>query len=137
MKLYVNYRETRTGGDICEGQEGDSWPDHEPTYIEYWVTNVTTKNVTPYHEEVEIECERTPLCVFVVIARYQTGDTFGYSTGNGCIAAVTLELDDAQKIVDKINKGTYRSRHGYNPWEGYFEKLESVDYELHQVLCPE
>ena len=34
-QLYLEYDETRSGGEICKGQEDDPWPSREPTLVTF------------------------------------------------------------------------------------------------------
>lgn len=62
------------------------------------------------------------------MVRYKDGDTFGNSYGHGHIEGVYLSEDKAQEIVESIREGTYNKKLGYVPWDGYFNRLESVNY---------
>ena len=33
--IYISYQEHSTGGEICAGQEGNSFPDHEDEIIDF------------------------------------------------------------------------------------------------------
>ena len=85
---------------------------------------------TPYYESFEVECDEVPEKVYVVYARYSTGSTFGRSEGRLAIEGVYLTRDEAKAVVKSVNDGKYK---GYAPWEGYFETLESIDWESFEV----
>lgn len=127
-KLYLSYEQSERGGQICKGQEGQSYPDREPTYVEFTPLGVYTKR-GDWNETLKIDfleegavVEGTP--VYLVIVRYTTGDTFGYTTGQWNIPLTTLDQDKADRICESIKDNSYP---GYKPWDGYFERLESCE----------
>lgn len=133
--LFVNYSEEYLGGgEICAGQENDAWPSHEDTIQRFTVDNITLSNVTPYHETVEYDLT-TPLPVglFVVVAHYYDGGTFGRTCGYGSIEGVFATHEEAQARADAIDKGAPSVR-GYTPWTGYFAGLERTEVVLAALL---
>ncbi|KKL77081.1 hypothetical protein LCGC14_2038470 [marine sediment metagenome] len=81
--------------------------------------------------------------IYMVVVRYESGDSFGRSYGNWKIVGVYKNVEDAQEILDKIN---YDEKHRYDEdykkeyekefrdWDGYFERFENVDIEVLHVL---
>lgn len=133
--LFVNYSEEHLGGgEICEGQENDAWPSHEDVIQRFDVDNITLKNVTPYHEEVLFDLpEPTPVGLFVVVAHYYDGGTFGRTCGYGSIEGVFSTHEEAQARATDIEKGA-PSIKGYTPWTGYFAGLERTEVVLAPLL---
>lgn len=125
--LYVNYVETYSGGEICEGQENDDWPDHEDAYVDFRVTHIGVVPVTPYHETFEFAFEPpAPAHLFVVVVRYYDGDTFGQTCGYGSVEGVFLTETEAALRVTALKQGSMSVK-GYNPWDGYFAGLTDVE----------
>lgn len=55
-----------------------------------------------------------------------TGNTFGQTHGAWHIVSACESYKEAEEVMDSINNNTYE---GYDPWKGYFEKLENVTIE--------
>lgn len=100
--------------------------------------------------------------LYVVIVEYSTGDTFGRSDGHLAIAFVTENADEAVECKNAIlEQDGYEYEHaysfrektdkkpkwdeqfrdhpknvrqGYAPWNGYFERIESVDVMFLPVM---
>lgn len=71
--------------------------------------------------------------VFVVYVLYQTGGTFATTYGEISIANVLSDLNQAFRLKERIekNEATDKEIHaGYKVWDGYFERLESVNIEV-------
>ena len=129
-RVYVNYSETFTGGGKLPGEEGP-FASREDRHIDFQVKNVSLSPAHPYHVYNYIEIpDPAPKHCYVVVVRYKSGDTFGNSYGNGCIEGVFIHQADAEKRQAELKNGKGRSIHGYKAWEGYFERLESVDIHL-------
>lgn len=133
--LFVNYSEEYLGGgEICEGQEDSAWPSHEDSLQVFTVENITLTNATPYHEEVEFDLPNpTPVGLFVVVAHYADGGTFGRTCGYGSIEGVYLTHEEAQARADAIVAGA-PSIKGYTPWDGYFASLQETEVVLAAIL---
>lgn len=82
--------------------------------------------------------------VWVVIARYSTGDTFGNDTGCAEVMDVLDDAESAERLAEQFR--SYNPRRGKNgeipfrmkgeaevpyyiPWVGYFESLEGIYVE--------
>lgn len=128
MRIYVNYKdEYVSGGETVAGQEGEPWPSHEDTIYHFEPTNATLSNVSSYHEDLEVSLtEPLPNALWIVYVRYSTGNTFGRSLGHGSIEGAFVTHDEAKARATEIEKGG-PSIKGYTPWDGYFERLESVE----------
>lgn len=79
-------------------------------------------------EDIQDDPEFPPVVgdtVYIVVARYGTGDTFGSSGGQMAYMVATKDLDKAKKLV--ANPGLMRPHEGaFLPWEGYFEWLQDL-----------
>jgi hypothetical protein len=134
LEVWVSWEYTSaTGGGICEGQEDDSYPNHEPEHKEHEVLGIFTSDSndrgwSTYSERLDVEFEPTPgNTAFLVVVTYQTGCTFGYSTGNVSIVDVFDSEEEADKTARAIREGTFPGQH--HDWTGYFESLEGIDVQ--------
>lgn len=133
-KLYIKYWETRTGGEKINPDE--TWSDYEDEFIEFGITSVSTARDPQHWLYHEVDSDITEgEWAFVVLVRYESGCTFGRTLGNHYIQGVYKMRDDAQAVRDSIQDGSYCKQGGYSykPWEGYFERLESVDVQPYLV----
>lgn len=125
MKIYVNYESHgSSGGEICAGEENDPRRSYEDTIYDESVTRITKQNVTPYHEEFDIDWDGS---AFVVAVRYFDGDTFGRSCGHLQIWSVHKTREEAEEMARMINDGKQPNSKKYPMWTGYFAGIESVD----------
>lgn len=135
VPLYILYREERSGGDICEGEEDSEWPNHDPTNV---VVTFQSLHRTAagtgrfFYDAIEVipdVAAQTSLCLAVV--RYSTGDTFGRTNGMwsvvGAYPTVTLAETALSQALDPAN-----SQH--KPWEGYFERVEQTEVHVVPVM---
>jgi len=129
--LYLNYNEYVSGGEIED--PSDRWsnrtPEHKDFNPRYLFLDRDLAGTFAHglsDEEIFGEFEAGDIA-YLLYVRYQTGDTFGYSTGNWHIIGAFKDLKEASKVEYKINNDEYE---GYKPWTGYFERLESVEIDL-------
>lgn len=132
VKVYISYQERRSGGEPLSNKK---WSSRKDTIIDFQLKEASLQEPSSwYKESFEIECQKLPKTVYVVLVRYKDGDTFGNSYGHGYIEGVYLSEDQAQKIVESIREDKYVKKGGakkfasYLPWNGYFNRLESVNY---------
>ncbi len=129
--VYLYYKDDSHGGDICEGQENDEWPNHEPQYRNFrpyalsvkegdWVETIEVDFIPEKHLEDTVFV----VVVVVVVVRFQDGDTFGTSYGNWHVVGAYLDEDKSVAIEDKIKSKKWK---GNAPWESYFACLEDVE----------
>ena len=127
--LYLTYDEHRYGGGIREGQEDESWPDHEDEDIEWNLLKCKkSRDEKHWYQEV-LDIDFFPeigSTVHVVYVRYGTGGTFGHTNGAWTILGVYERLEDANKVKKSVDDDTYD---GYKCWQGYFESFESCEVE--------
>lgn len=135
MGIFIKYEETKTGGEVCKGQEGYSWPDHEPEYIDWRITDVTLTQPDWNYEHREHDAKPGDT-VHVVVVRYTTGCTFGTIHGYWHIEGVFGALEEAEKRVNAVyaNLKNPRDFEGpFEPWKGYFESFEDCYVESFEV----
>jgi hypothetical protein len=132
VKVYISYQERRSGGEPLSNKR---WSSRKDTIIDFQLKEASLQEPSSwYKESFEIECQKLPKTIYVVLVRYKDGDTFGNSYGHGYIEGVYLSEDRAQKVVEAIREDTYvgegatKKSRGYIPWNGYFNRLESVNY---------
>jgi hypothetical protein len=137
-KLWFRYHETRSGGEVCEGQENDSWPSYEYEYIDFLPVGLY-KDHPDYtfchglmNDEVNGEFERGD-DAYIVIARYSDGDTFTHTNGYWVIIGVYKTADEAHDVSESINRREYDGMR-HLPWHGYFSSFENVDTHYMKVL---
>ena len=134
--VYVRYSVTATGGGICEGQENDAWPNRDPENRSHEVIGIFTNEDNDgynysYNERADVTfAPKSGDAVHLVLVIYETGDTFGYSTGNVSVVGVYETSKEAKEIAKSIRAGTYS---GYKCWDGYFERLESIEVSKHVI----
>lgn len=148
FRVWVNWEYTHcSGGEIREGEENDDYPNRETEYKDhevYGVFSVDDKNGhgwSRYNESIDVDFEpATGAEVFLVVATYGTGDTFGHSCGNVTIVGCYAEESQADSIASDIRaddsntdrfgdvkKGKKERFTGYKSWTGYFDSLEGVE----------
>lgn len=160
-EVILTYSETRSGGEPIDPT--DKWTDHETEYIDWRPYCVFVDDDKKKAREktsdwgVESLSSNKPLdisvgdTVFIVVVRYQTGGTFGCSSGNWQIEGVFTTSEEAFKMKELIQEDNkayidsrqcirggnnvaieekYVSSNGYKCWQGYFEVLESVEVSV-------
>jgi hypothetical protein len=158
FRVWVNWEYTHcSGGEICEGQEDDSYPSRETEYKNHEVHGVHSKDAKDgrgwscYNESIDVEFEPvTGTEVFLVVVTYSDGDTFGSSSGNVSVVGCYEEEAQADSIASDIRaddmdadreyrRNIKRSKKerftGYKAWTGYFNGLEGV--EVHRLRLDE
>jgi hypothetical protein len=131
--IYAMIDEHSEGGEVCAGQENDSWPSYEPEYITFNITSLLAVNPNKFGmHDISVDFDPQKFLgklVYLVVVSYTTGSTFGDSSGNPHVEAAFPTRIEAEKVCDKIRKGKYESPRGYLPWVGYFERLDKVEIE--------
>ncbi len=131
-KIYVVHNSIWNHGG--ESLSDKPFSDTADTYYDFELNGVFLHDVqtSSYVDEMEIE-EPIPDHIFIVVERYTDGDTFGTSFGHGSIEGACHTIEEAQEIKaaierdEKVHDGTFKSWHGSNVWQGYFNDLESVE----------
>jgi hypothetical protein len=100
--VYVHkYENYVGGGEICEGQENDSWPSHEPKQVDSGIEKVTLARAGLDYDTFDLVLPKDKT-VWVVSVKYSTGDTFGSSHGHLAIAGVYATKDEADYVAETI-----------------------------------
>lgn len=139
-KLYMYYEENQSGGGIQAGEEEESWPCYNPVYYTFTMHGISlNNNLSYYKEEIDVDWDvKDGEKVFVLIARYSSGGTFGSTHGHFSVQGIfqtEQEMLAKQAILEKdtndyLDKGNKR-KIPYYPWIGYFEHLE--DFEQYET----
>jgi len=136
VTLWVVWTESESGGDICNGDENESWPSYEDTYIDAHFKGVYVGDCVPGNNawRDKSECVTVPKAafeaiprsvVYAVIARYRDGGTFASTSGYVFVGGVFGSYDRAQEKLKELETGGGYSI--YIPWGGYFSSLESIE----------
>lgn len=124
-EFYITYSSDSSGGEIKSGQEYESYPDREDGQISFNILTVaadkggnrwletcyTNKDVTPYINKE----------VYIVVARYYDGDTFGRTYGHWKVVDICFTREEALQLSSLVQKTKEPSRWGYKSDE---EKLK-------------
>lgn len=130
-RVYIEYTSDSSGGDSID--PSDRWSDRTDQHVTLEVKNLfkTEPQHLFFKDSIEVDpkiLEQTH--AFLVVVRYQTGDTFGTSHGNFHFHGIYATQEEAEEAAKECRKpataGTYRI------WDGYFERLEDV--EIHGML---
>lgn len=79
---------------------------------------------------------RPGIMLYAVVADYESGSTFGRSGGYAQVLDVFLDKADADALASRavvsVDGGdrysfTWRGKEYFRSWEGYFERLQSLD----------
>lgn len=65
--------------------------------------------------------------LFLVVVRYDTGDSFGYNENDFCFIGVYKEKEEAQKVRESIEDGSHELSY---KWTGHFEKYRNTEVYL-------
>lgn len=134
-ELYLSYKETHTGG---ESESDEQWSSRSPSYTEVTFTGLSRvkddSGFFPSHRALYVDDDvYAAEEVYLVVYRYQDGDTFGTSHGNWGVYAVVKSEEEALKIGVDIESGTLHKDGKYLPWEGYFSSLEGIEIHSFRV----
>lgn len=137
FRLYVEYKESRTGG-LAHNPE-DQWSSHEDVDVN--VKFIRLHREAPKHiffyDSVEVSHKKMLELdkLFLAVVRYGTGDTFGHTNGAWYIVGVAPTYQIAKAMLEEETKPSAAPKKGewqrYKRWEGYFESLE--DTEIHEL----
>lgn len=145
--LYLHYSQIETGGEVREGELGPyaCREDSNREQIFYGLYTKKSENVYDY-DTIEYKGSVKYLIgkeVYVVIVKYDTGDSFGKSNGHFYAEGVYHTEEEATEIASLINKSRnvgydkespYRKKTGrYEPWRGYFERLNGAKIHIFKV----
>ena len=126
-KLYLSYQSSTQGGEL---QQDSIY--RNPAYISVTFKSVAREKNGFFAHDFEVSeevfnAER----VFLVIPRYQDGNSFGTTHGNWEVWAAIATEDEALKIREAIVEDTLTD--AYPPWKGYFSTLEDVEIHCFRI----
>jgi hypothetical protein len=132
-RLWLEYVEDITGGEICAGQENDAWPSHEDTDIE--VNFIRLHRDEPknkfFNHSVEVDERLIGLDrLYLAVVRYSTGDTFGHTEG----AWYIVGLAPTYKVAEAMLDVALNDKKSYKPWTGYFERFSGTEIHTLEVV---
>lgn len=122
--LYIDYTETREGGDELND---DQYSEHSPCQVSVKFNFLCREQSTRkmFYHSVEVDNDTFNASVgFLAVVRYSTGDTFGSTDGMWEV----IGCAPSHKIAEVMLKQALEAP-GHKTWEGYFESLE--DTEIH------
>lgn len=138
-ELFLTYEENRSGGQVCAGQEGEEWADHEDEVIEVEFKELVLDEPPrsyPYpHMILGPEGVKEGDELYLTIVRYYDGGTFGRTCGYWHVHGVHRTAEEAAKLAKTVRaKGSdQHSYDQYRPWIGYFAGLEDVEIHKFRV----
>jgi hypothetical protein len=133
-RIYLMYSEYRSGGEVCAGQEGDSWPDYEDAHIEvtfHYLFRNPRNGVFCDSYEIDPKLLKNDE-LYLAVAYYYDGNTFGRTYGYWSVQGVFATSKEAEeKLAQDISDGeSAAAKHNYKdykPWNGYFSGLMHTD----------
>jgi len=130
-EIFVIYDYQEFGGEICEDEEGCAYPCREPSHYEFQTIGFQKekpKTNTCFYESFEVPFDFLDYdTLFLVVFRFQTGDSYGITDGSFHLAGLARTHKEAELLGEKI----FNDPKEYKPWEGYFERFEEIEiYEL-------
>lgn len=144
-KLYIKYNAWSSGGHSENPNE--RYSSRTPQYIELLVEGIHLDQVEIFGDSVETVFEpKEGDIVYLVVPRWRTGDTFGYTEGKYSFVACYDKKEDANLLVAEIWEAYKdKSKYIFKPkapfpedefwcgdWNGYFESLNDV--EIHELI---
>ena len=131
--LYIHFNQYQEGGEICAGEENDSYPSREDTNYTYtykyarrsvpagndvWSAGTQTLKVGPQVFFAEK--------IFLAIVVYSDGDTFGNSFGHHEIIGGYSTRKEAEEVLSCVSKEglDIAGYEGYCNWCGYFNNIQ-------------
>ena len=131
--LYIHFNQYQDGGEICAGEENDSYPSREDTNYTYtykyarrsaptgndvWSSGTQTLKVSPQVFSADK--------IFLAIVVYSDGDTFGNSFGHHEIIGGYSTRKEAEEVLECVTKEGLNipGYEGYCNWCGYFNSIQ-------------
>lgn len=136
-RVWVVYDSDSIGGVTLNPE--DRWSERSPKYTTLEIKGLYKEQPKDkfYCPSLEVDphildCD----VVFLVVVRFQTGDTFGTSHGEFHFYSVRSTEEETRVDIRDIKEA--KKPGVYRPWDGYFERLEEI--EVHQMplqgSCP-
>lgn len=131
-KLYLEYKETHTGGDIAEGEEDEDYPSRNDSYVEFTpvVLLKNRKNAKDWHiEEIKVNKEiyESKNC-WMAIVRHTEGDTFGNSFGHWQIIDIKTSRKELPDNSKEAALERCKENNIYPHFDGYFSNFTDLEY---------
>lgn len=127
-KLYFDIESYRYGGDVLNPD--DEWSDRSDEIVELKIPSATFDRGKEFwpNESFDVP-DHFESCdvLYVTVARYSDGDTFGQSYGLYKICFVSDVLQEA-------NDYNPETKSDYKPWVGYFSSYEKTEVYTVQIL---
>ena len=123
FRLYINYMEYHTGGEpIGDGP----WCDHEPEYIDLSINGIyRDPGNRMFYDSLEVSEELfNAETVYLLTARYSTGDTFSSQSGKFEFCGFYPTYEAAEKAAEA--RGTAE-------WNDYFGGFDDWQIESFPV----
>ena len=141
--LYDRYQAANLESDIGGYDPDDKWS-RESTSTENTIRGIKLVKPKDYWDVIA-DFDVTKEDTWLLFAEYESGDSFGYDSGNiefiGLYNDFELAVKQAKIITKNSNKHSVKltANNGkpYEvccPWVGYFERLQNV--EVMQVFIP-
>lgn len=125
-RLYINYSSSRSGR---ESKSNEPYSNREDEYREVEFHGIYRNSPDAFFydsREVSEEVFNSDK-VYMVVVRYESGDTFGRTFGNWHIFDIFATEKEADHISGLIENDKLD---GYVRWKGYFERFQWV--EIHE-----
>jgi hypothetical protein len=119
--LYVQYTVTYSGGEVCEGQENDSWPSYEDAYEEHHFECIRRSLPKDKLWKSQFEYMKVDHKLYVAdtlylaTIEYADGGTFGRTLGYRHFVGLYATRTEAEEAINNA-----KNENGYMPWTGYF-----------------
>ncbi len=127
MKYFLQYREYRTGGELCEGEDtSDQFASYEDTDIQLdlgFVADDRKKTTSWCIQEFEVDKKLGKTC-FLLVARYSSGDTFGRTSGHFDFLGLFATKKEAEEVILNTDK---------SQWSDYFGGFQFFEITELQV----
>lgn len=133
-RIYVEYNESESGGELLEPEE--RWSSRADTIkeVEFLRLHRAPPENRFFYDSIELVNDDLLKLdhLFLAVVRYSTGDTFGHTEGAWALVGVAPTYEIAKLMLEEATKpaekGDYKN---YRAWEGYFESL--TDTEIHEL----
>lgn len=135
MKLYLDYREYYSGGEMCDGQDPeDDYVSYEDEHIDFCPLYFYTKRSKALSWKAEqiddkgVHGEfKKGDTAYLAVIRYGTGSTFGCKLGQWKIEGVFSSKELAETHLAEVLKDSSKSLEGYCYWDDYFGGYEGSE----------
>lgn len=118
--LHLIYTESRSGGQVCDGDEGESWPNFEDENIDW---NASGVSLTTQQYDGKLVADFNPQVgqkVYIPFVRYYDGGTCGY----WAVWEAFMDKYAAEENLKKVLNKKWPQHWPYPSWTGYFGGLQ-------------